>query len=174
MQPLTGEVDNVGALILVRSAADVPLAIHGVSELLWRRHARGASGHHVLGVVAGAGIDPDSCMQPFVGGGKITLRESIGLSGIWNLCWFDLGPLERAQLEAERRHRLFDCLRPDLQGTLFPVFTCKEAREGTDQLVEDLALRSSALSMGQHCFVHDPVRSGRFRLHVRQTSLQLH
>lgn len=172
MQPLSDGPENLGGLILVRSAAEVPLAVRVVRDLL--ALAQGESSRQVLGVVAGAGLEPGFSRRPSGAIAPITLRESVGFSGIWNLCWFDLGPLARRQHAGERRRRLLDGLRPALEGTLFPVFTPPEVREGLSQLVEDLEARYPALAMGRDCFVHELSPRGLSRLSARSTSLQLH
>ncbi len=174
MQPLSDDAENVCGLILVRSAAEVPIAVRAVNELLARWRARAAAIPQVLGVLAGAGIDVWNSKPSHGGEGEITLRESTGLSGIWTLCWFELWPLEGSARASARRRRLLDQVRSDLQGTLFPVFTRDEARKGIEPLVEELEDRYPALQVGEDRFVHEPLRGGLSRLPVLRTFPQLH
>lgn len=169
MQPVSAPEEEVGALVLVRSTAELPLAIEGVNALLSRQYGCG----DVLAILAGAGLEP----RPYAGY-ELPLRESVALSGLWSVSWFQLGPFAKSPRASDRRCRLLDLVLTGLEharhdskthGTLFPVFTSAEACRGSDPIFDDLADRYPQLTMGGDSFVHDPLRGGlllpRSRLH---------
>lgn len=174
MQPLSFLSENVGALVFVRSTADLPLAVHAVSAFLATR----SSGEDVLAILAGAGLEPPSLAQS-----EVALRESVELVGLWSVSWFELGPCRLGQHARDRRCHMLDLILPglkterassDSRGTLFPIFTYAEARRGFDPILDELADRYPHLTMGRDTFVHDPVGGGILRLPAAPSAAGLH
>ncbi len=78
-----------GTLLFVRGVEDIPSAVRAVNELLSRRRSRGSIDHPLLGILVGVDLDSalheQGCEKDEM---DVTVVESVGLSGIWSLCWF--------------------------------------------------------------------------------------
>ena len=165
MQSVVNGVERSGAVVFVRCLAHLPNAIRAVNQLLSLRRSR-----EVLGIVVHEELDKglpsptygDACTDT-----SVSLRESVGVSGIWSLCWFDFTvPEELAQAE-QRRTQLLDLLvfggsaeraAAGSSRLLLPVFTSAEASKG-GALIEQLSVRYPMLAVGSHGYVHDGERS---------------
>lgn len=166
MQSITSTTHSAGALLFVRSVADLPRAIRDVNELLSRRRAPGRPGEDVLGIVVRGGVGAQRLSSE---SGSVVLRESIALCGFWDLCWFDHS-LAGGRSDAEHRRKiLLDSLligrQMELAGAeaktlVLPVFTFWEAREAVDARVDHLKVHHPMLAISSDCFVHDPERRG--------------
>jgi len=167
VKPSSAEMESVGALLFVRSLSDLPPVLPTVGSLLSRRRSSGAEGDAVMGIVVGAELD-ERLTEAAAGPADtdVRLRESVGLSGIWSLCWFETGLAQEGQDGAERRRRLVDCLvradppragrdeAPVARRLLFPVLT--RAESGTDggALTAALQARYPTLAVMPNGFVH--------------------
>lgn len=85
-------------LLLVRSSDDVPRACRDVGEFLAFQRARLPTGHAEQdGRLVGIWLDPLMVDPPPGVWGSVSvssprpfrIRESVGLGGIWQLCWLD-------------------------------------------------------------------------------------
>ena len=183
MQSLVGSVEKMGALLFVRCVDDVSCAARTVNELLVRRGTLDLTGD-VLGILVREDVDLNLPV-PRCGGASpanddIAVRESVALSGIWSLCWFDLGLVDERNDAVERRRRLLDAFSSGSQTdrdksagrfVFFPVLTGAEVRHDVGELVDDLEARYPALAVGRDCFVHDPSRGGLIRLEEEDSPL---
>ena len=163
MQSVINGVERSGAVVFVRSLAHVPNAIRAVNQLLSLRRSR-----EVLGIVVHEELDkglPSPTYGDACTGTSVSLRESVGVSGIWSLCWFDFTvPEELAQAE-HRRTQLLDLLvfggsaDEGRSRLLLPVLTSAEASKGGGALIEQLSVRYPMFAVGSHGYVHDGERS---------------
>jgi hypothetical protein len=101
--------------------------------------------------------------------GDVVVRESLGLSGIWNLCCFDITILRHPVTPEQRRRRLLDALsREDevapraaaaaarlARVRVFPVFAPTEVLDDVERSVDDLVARYPRLHVGPTAFLHD-------------------
>jgi len=176
MQSLIGGAKKTGALLFVRSIDDVDCAAQTVNEILARGRTLDSTGD-VLGILVSEEIDLTLsvlwCRDASAVHDHVTLRESVALSGIWSLCWFDIRLGDERTDADERRGRLLDAVvfglqadRPGSTGrcVFFPVLTVVEAHHEVKVLLDDLKARYSALTFGRGCFVHLPARGGLVRL----------
>lgn len=160
---------ETSALLFVRGIDDLSGVVLAVNDLLSWRRLHGAPDSEVLGIVVGDAVGA-SVMQPTCGGTLqgsrcLTVRESVGLSGIWSLRWFALASVEVCEDASERRHALLDVLLPRTRahqaGTappiFVPAFTPAEARHDVAVLIEDIKARYPAVIIGHDWFVGDPM-----------------
>lgn len=153
------------AILFVRAVKDLARALETVNPLLARRRATGLLHDEVLGVLVGEDLDNALHGRPRkLIGAHAALRESVGLSGIWSLCWFDV-PVDRAEEDADRARRcLFDRLANAMSGDAsegplwFPVLTPLEARGDVRALVDALRASYPMLTVMRDVLVHDPSR----------------
>lgn len=164
MQSVNIETHRRGALLFVRHPHDVPGAIQTMNEL----NRRPSVDQPVLAIVVG--LPPDettlelACGRP---GSGVTLGQSIALSGLWCLAWFDFafGGSDVGFLRRQLLDNLFLVPRVPAHRSgrrlLFPVLSRAEA-EG-DAFVDDLAVWYPTVTMGWATFVHDPASGGVVR-----------
>lgn len=172
MQPLSNELQPLvplGALLFVRRGRDIPRALGAVNQLLTRRRRSGAAGDAVLAIVVGVDVDwtPQSAASA-------TLRESAGLSGLWNLCWFD-AQLPRGEQDAgSRRRRLLESQLAGLSlpdgpaaaspRAVHPVVDRSELDEDPRAIVDALEARLPALTVSRELYLQDPALGAIHRL----------
>ena len=173
---LEGE-GGTGALLFVRSLADLSCAVAAVNQFLSRRHTHGSVDSETLGILVGAGLDT-SLLQRGQGvahpaSTEVTLRYSVALSGIWSLSWFDLGSIDERGGAGGRRRRLLDNLLPGVHADsslatgpryFLPVLSAAEARGQEVEGLDDLAGRYQAVTIGTNGFVADPACGKLLRL----------
>jgi hypothetical protein len=176
MQPLAIARQTAGSLLFVRTSVNLGRAIHGVNEFLSYRPRRLSPADEVLGVIECDDVDVHLSFAGREDGvrpsGELTLRESVGLGGIWNLCSFDMMILRhRATAEHRRKHLLESLFHGKQAGgagawfieqrervRVLPVFSEGEGLHEVERLVDDLAARYPQLSIGPTCFRHDPTQ----------------
>jgi hypothetical protein len=187
MQSVIVGVERAGALLFVRSLAQLPAALGAVSKLVAQPGWRDSPGNEVLGVVVrkalDAGLTETTCGSDRWTHASVSLRESAQLSGLWSLCWFDFTAHEGRGDAACRRTRLLDHLvsastvRPNAGDptSFLPVFASAEAGDGVEHLVDRLKARYPAFTIGPDCFVHDAQRRKLVRLarHLPPPKLRL-
>jgi hypothetical protein len=175
-QPLAIVRQTAGALLFVRTWADLGRAIDGVNELRSYRPSRLSPDEEVLGVALCEDVDSIPAILGRVDSGPphgdLALREAVGLGGVWSLCSFDI-TLRGQQTTAEhRRRRLLDslCLHEQVERAgdavgermarvrVLPVFSSSEARDDVDRLMDDLTARYPQLPIGPTYFQYDPKR----------------
>lgn len=177
MKPSRVEMESGGALLFVRRLSDLPPVLRTVNSLLSRRRSSGAEGDAVMGIVVGA--DLDARLTEAAAGPADTdvhLRESVGLSRIWSLCWFDTGLAQEDQNAGERRRRLVDSLvradpprggrddEPVSRRVILPVLTRSEAGTDSGALTTALQARYPTLAIMPNSFVQDAAGGGLVRL----------
>jgi hypothetical protein len=106
-------------LLLVRSSYDVPRAGREAGEFLAFQRARLPTVHaeqdrRLIGIWVDA-VMVDVPPQVFdcistSGRGPFQIRETVGLGGIWQLCWLDVASDERPDTLAEAREALVSAL----------------------------------------------------------------
>jgi hypothetical protein len=163
MQSVVNGVERSGAVVFVRSLEHLSNTIRAVNQLLSLRRSR-----DVLGIVVHEELDKglptptygDACA------GTVSLRESVGVGGIWSVCWFDFTLPEGLAQAEERRTQLLDLLvfggsaeRTGRSRLLLPVLTSAEASKGGGALIEQLSVRYPMFAVGSHGYVHDGERS---------------
>jgi hypothetical protein len=93
-QPLAIVRQTAGALLFVRTWADLGRAIDGVNELRSYRPSRLSPDEEVLGVALCEDVDSIPAILGRVDSGPphgdLALREAVGLGGVWSLCSFDI------------------------------------------------------------------------------------
>lgn len=161
-----------GALLFVRSADDLLRAVKDVNQLLAHRRTRGSVGDEVLGIVARKRGSSPPLVRAFVGAcladASVEVSESVGLAGIWSLCWFDLTSV-RGRQPHDRRKRLLNALLAGRAGgqefpaegrVFLPVLTPEESHQEVDVLRDDLRSLYPSLMISADCFVHDAASGG--------------
>ena len=133
------------ALLLIRSATDIPVAVAAVNEFLAYRRSRNGSvrDDEILAVclrgdldaglpICHAAEEPPAASGAVPPGGGLGIRESFSVSGIWSLCWVD-GGLLHVDADARRDAILRMLVEspsppgPLLEpGVAFPVFGASE------------------------------------------------
>ncbi|MFN0062617.1 MAG: hypothetical protein ACKVPX_08875 [Myxococcaceae bacterium] len=153
-----------GALLFVKRVANVSSALARVNTLLWQRRLLGAYEDAVLGIMFGEQLDEGQLVAP--NAPDIRLRESVGLSGTWSLCWFESMYVPESQDFAGQRQRLLDCLLP-LRHPLreascspseryrFSVVTSSDSREDIVPLAADLKKRYPMLPVLNEVFLYN-------------------
>ena len=169
---------TAGALLFVRTSADLGRAIDGVNEFLSYRPRSASPEEEVLGVVQCEDVDSTPMSLGHVDPGPprsvLALREAVGLGGVWSLCSFDMTILGHPTTAEHRRRRLLEavCRQHAVEHPghalgervarvrVLPVFSPAEARDDAEDVVEDLAARYPQLRVGPTCFLHDAGQRG--------------
>ena len=103
-----------GSLLFVRTSGHLGRAIREVNEVLSYRRRRLTPGEEVLAVIECDDVESSPLLSghtdPVSPRGDLVVRESFGLSGVWNLCCFDITILRHPVTPEQRRGRLLDAL----------------------------------------------------------------
>lgn len=155
------------ALLFVRGTEHVTRALEAANMLrAGRRGALSLTGAEVLGIFVHEGLDTGLVAQDclYTNSDGVALRESVGLNGIWTLCWFEL-PLTVGSPGVERRRLLLDTLLVNDLGDpaslakrrlFFSVWTPAEALEDVTRGLRDLEARYAIWEIGREHFVDHP------------------
>ena len=158
--------------MFVRSADDMRSAIPMVNELLSLRRSTGAATGVVLGVLVGEELDrslPETARAEAETG--VTLRDSVALSGIWSLCWFESRAARGSAESGERRRRILDLVLrgeaarsaggdPSPRRLFYPVVAPSEGRHEIAALHDALEIQYPALTIVRKAFADDPASTG--------------
>lgn len=162
-----------GALLFVRSEGDLPPALRAVNDLLARRPTRAHDGERVVAIVVGGALDsPLHEPAPDRDEEELTLRDAVGLSGIWSLCSFECRDraaradahvqrqklLERLSASADRARATRGDAAP--RPVLVPVLAPTEVLADAGAKLASMEARHPTFAMSHERFVHDPARGG--------------
>lgn len=162
------------SLLLIRSTADIPLAVESVNEFLAFRRQASLPGreHEILAVcltrqldagwplrrLGGREPDPSPAMASSANGHALSstgleVQESYSVSGIWTLCRMDGPLLHSARSPKSKRNLILQTLADGLSrrasstedGAVFPVFDTGETAESIEAEVRTLRSRYPGL-----------------------------
>lgn len=164
MKSETGSGRATGAILFVRGMDDMASAVRAVNDILALRGSTDPRGE-VLGIFLSAQVDSNLGVQASCGGRSandcVSLCEAVSVSGIWSLCWFEVGHLDAHASVDFRRRYLLDALTTFAAKRLhlfILALTSTESHQEIPALLDDLATAHPAIQFGKDCFVLNPTR----------------
>jgi len=181
---LASDQSTMGAVLFVRNIADISLALRGMNELLARRREYEKSNCEILAIFVSEDLeevlDPKAFESAFSASIHVRFRQSVSLSGVWSLCWFEFTSTDDCPRDHSRKHLLeallalidVDLSQPRSPCALLPVFRFSGSHWDFATAPEDLHARYPNLILGEQFFVHDSKRGGLIRMQALDSSTE--